>query len=414
WTLTLEILEDYRDTHGNSVPSFTADNQKIYKTVPGKESNTIEVFDGNDFSKKDKIVFDEFSIIERAFTIGMDGLIVLANKVKEKEMGYYYLKEVRPNHWSAPLSIEEIPNNHSFLSFDPVTTGFPGWIIYSDFLTSNIYLTKVPGLVTTEWKDREYKEISSVQATVLPTSPDPEKVGSVGLFYALLIGNADYEVDELDLDKPVQDAMKLKSVLESQYAFDSENIRILINADRSEIFQELYELRKTLTKNDNLLIFYAGHGFWDKQVKQGYWWPVDVSIENPSNWLSNSDLREQIRGINTAHTLLISDACFSGGIFKTRGAEDLRKASLDIKLLYRMPSRRAISSGTLSTVPDQSVFFEYLVKYLEQNTQKYLPSTELFTQIRRSVLSNSLTVPQDGVIMNSGDEGGDFIFIKKD
>ena len=229
-----------------------------------------------------------------------------------------------------------------------------------------------------------------------------------------MIGNSDYKIDNLDLDKPVEDVYKLKQVLNENYVFDKSNIVTLTNANRNQIFQAFYELRQTLNKDDNLLIFYAGHGFWDKDVSQGYWWPSDAQPDNPANWLSNSDLREQIRGINTAHTLLISDACFSGGIFKTRGAEDIRKASLDIQLLYRMPSRRAMTSGTLSTVPDNSIFFKYLVNFLEKNKEKYMSSGELFTSVRRSVLNNSLTVPQDGVIMNTGDEGGDFIFIRKD
>ena len=79
-----------------------------------------------------------------------------------------------------------------------------------------------------------------------------------------------------------------------------------------------------------------------------------------------------------------------------------------------MPSRRAITSGTLSSVPDNSVFFRYFIKYLDENQQKFVASGDLFTTIRTSVLNNSLTVPQDGVIMDTGDEGGDFIFIKED
>jgi uncharacterized caspase-like protein len=235
----------------------------------------------------------------------------------------------------------------------------------------------------------------------------------VGSYHALLIGNDDYVVDGLDLDQPGKDVKRLKEILVNAYTFDEENVHVLINASRSDIFNALYKLRESLTRADNLLIFYAGHGYWDDRVQQGYWWPVDASKENPSNWLSNSDLREQIRGLSTAHTLLISDACFSGGIFKTRGTEDLRNASADIQLLYRMPSRRAITSGTLSTVPDKSVFFRYLSKYLEENEFKYLASAELFHAVRKSVLNNSVTVPQDGVIMDSGDEGGDFIFIKR-
>jgi len=187
----------------------------------------------------------------------------------------------------------------------------------------------------------------------------------------------------------------------------------LLNPTRNDIFKVLFQLRLQVTSMDNLFIFYAGHGYWDKEIEQGYWWPSDASKTNPSNWLSNSDLREQVRGINSRHTLLVSDACFSGGIFRTRGIEQLREAPIEISAVYRMKSRRAITSGTLSTVPDNSMFFKYFLKYLETNDQEFIPSQTLFENIKKNVLNNSLTVPQDGVISDAGDEGGDFIFIKR-
>ncbi len=176
----------------------------------------------------------------------------------------------------------------------------------------------------------------------------------------------------------------------------------------------LFRLRKVLTSNDNLLIFYAGHGYWDEDARQGYWWARDAAANDPSNWLSNSDVREQIRSIKSAHTLLISDACFSGGIFRSRSASAVVNASLDIQMLYRLPSRRAITSGTMTTVPDNSVFFDYLVQRLEQNQEPFLTSQQLFDSFRQAVINNSLVVPQDGVIAEAGDEGGDFVFVRKD
>jgi hypothetical protein len=235
-----------------------------------------------------------------------------------------------------------------------------------------------------------------------------------GKYYALLIGNADYRIDKLDLTKPPTDVKVLSAILQSHYQFDKQNVVQLINADRNSIFTSLQELRRKVTKSDNVLIFYAGHGYWDDAIKQGYWWPVDASPDNAANWLSNSDLREQISAINSAHTLLITDACFSGAIFKTRGVEELRTASFDTQQLYRLRSRRAITSGTLQVVPDESPFIKYLVQFLTDNPDKFLSSGELFTRMRKSVMNNGMTVPQDGVIMNTGDEGGDFIFIKRE
>jgi len=142
----------------------------------------------------------------------------------------------------------------------------------------------------------------------------------------------------------------------------------------------------------------------------GYWLPRDASKDNPVNWIPNTDLTNYLGAIKTKHTLLIADACFSGGIFKTRSAFS---TSYAIEMLYQLNSRKAITSGTLTEVPVRSVFFQYFIKNLRENSVEYLSSEELFSKMRMAVINNSENVPQYGTIQNVGDEGGDFIFIRK-
>lgn len=255
-------------------------------------------------------------------------------------------------------------------------------------------------------------EISSRKPNDQPTE-NQTSVKPTGKYYGLLLGVSNYEDHNLSLDNPAKDVIKLSEVLTSSYYFDKTQLKILIDPTRQEILSELFKLRSLITPNDNLLIFFAGHGYWDKSVEQGYWWPKDAKTNDPSFWLSNSDLREQIRGIKSGHTLLISDACFSGGIFKTRGVENLYTAPTNIQLLYKTKSRRAITSGNLSSVPDKSVFFDYLIKRLLENEEDFLPSQMLFNSLKTAVINNAMNIPQEGIISDSGDEGGDFIFIKK-
>ena len=120
---------------------------------------------------------------------------------------------------------------------------------------------------------------------------------------------------------------------------------------------------------------------------------------------------EDESGIESKHTLLIADACFSGGIFKTRAA--FSGASRAINRLHELPSRKAMTSGTLKEVPDESIFLYYLTKNLKENQEEFLPAEKLFFSFKPAVLNNSENIPQFGVIKNAGDEGGDFIFIKK-
>jgi hypothetical protein len=53
------------------------------------------------------------------------------------------------------------------------------------------------------------------------------------------------------------------------------------------------------------------------------------------------------------------------------------------------------------------------MKRLNENENRYLSATELFNSFRQAVLNNSPNIPQYGVIQNTGDEGGDFIFIRR-
>lgn len=241
-----------------------------------------------------------------------------------------------------------------------------------------------------------------------------------GKYYALLIAAQDYNSQTFPrLDNPLKDSEKLFDALTAHYTFDKENVFLLKNPTRDEIISKFEALEKTIKKEDSLLIFYAGHGVWDEQRKQGYWIPIDVQGDSRSKWLSNSDVRDAIRGIKAQHTLLITDACFSGGILKGRGPAPA--ASPIIDQLMRMPSRTAMTSGTLTTVPDRSVFLEFFLKRLQENQDPYKTATEIFSSLRIAVGNNSPVVdqhgnrptPQYGVIQEAGDEGGDFIFVRR-
>jgi hypothetical protein len=70
-----------------------------------------------------------------------------------------------------------------------------------------------------------------------------------------------------------------------------------------------------------------------------------------------------------------------------------------------------MTSGTLTEVPDQSVFLKYLRERLIENKEKFLSSEQLYSSLRLAVINNSNVIPQFGEIKDVGDEGGDFIFI---
>ncbi len=73
-----------------------------------------------------------------------------------------------------------------------------------------------------------------------------------------------------------------------------------------------------------------------------------------------------------------------------------------------------MTSGQLTEVPDRSYFIRFLCERLTDNTEKYLSSEQLFSSIRMAVINNSDAIPEYGEIRNVGDQGGDFIFIRKE
>lgn len=231
-------------------------------------------------------------------------------------------------------------------------------------------------------------------------------------YYALIIAVEEYDDPEInDLNQPLDDATRFTTLLNSEYNFERENITFLRNPTKADIIGTLHQMRNVITSEDNLLIYYAGHGWWDEEMSTGYWLPKDASRSNPVNWLPNTDLTNYLNVLKSKHTLLIADACFSGGIFVSRAAFN---NVMSVEKLYKLTSRKAMTSGTLKEVPDKSVFIEYLIKRLETNRQKYLPSEQLYSSMKEAVMNNSSNIPRYGTIQNVGDEGGDFIFIRRD
>lgn len=261
---------------------------------------------------------------------------------------------------------------------------------------------------------QEFEAITKpVRINLSADNSTAEETNQPRKYYALIIGVNEYsDLDIKPLNEPIKDATLLKNVLSEKYNFKNSDITFLKNPTFEDMTVAFDSLINKITAADYLLIFYAGHGDLDQKTKIGYWLPSDATRRNSAKWFRNSMLVENIGAINSKHTILISDACFSGGIFKTRGLDN--NASTGINNLMRLPSRKAMTSGALTTVPDKSVFMKYLIKYLQENHNQYLPSADLYYSIRMAMKNNADTVPQYGEIQNVGDEGGDFVFFQPD
>jgi len=241
----------------------------------------------------------------------------------------------------------------------------------------------------------------------------------IGKYFALIIGIDDYKGVWKPLNNAVNDAKAIEELLKSEYRFD--NFQTLYNQDASgrNIVSALEWLVANVTEKDNVFIYYSGHGEFKKELNKGYWVPVDVETKSTYGFISNSDIQTFLGGIKSNHTLLASDACFSGDIFRGETVSvPFENSSKYYKKVHGLVSRQAITSGNIEPVVDggqdgHSVFAYYFLKVLRNNSSKYYDASQLYNDIKIPVVNNSNQSPQFQSIKNTGDEGGQFLFIRK-
>ncbi len=235
-------------------------------------------------------------------------------------------------------------------------------------------------------------------------------------YYALIIGNNNYDNLE-DLDNAVNDAKDLEKVLKEKYGFET---TLLINGKKDETHDAIINFTKNRDQNDNILIYYAGHGQLVKEQKRGYWLTTDAGSTQDSKWLSNSDIKNLIGGSIAKHILLVVDSCFSGSLMRGSGenksVEKLTKTS--IKRLQQKKTRLVMTSGGNEQVSDgvgnskNSVFADPLIKALKDNNG-VIRSIELFQTVQNYVINNADQTPNHSLIHGTGHDGGEFLFFPK-
>lgn len=232
-----------------------------------------------------------------------------------------------------------------------------------------------------------------------------------GNFHALVIGIDDYETLP-KLQTALTDAREVARTLETNYGY---KVRLLENATRSDIIDALDDFRERLDVEDNLLIYYAGHGWRDEQNGRGYWLPAGAQADRRSNWFSNASLTDALQAILAKHVMVVADSCYSGTL--TRTAKLTARSPDYISRMAEKRARVVLSSGGLEPVADSgggkhSVFAKQFLQSLREN-EGVLDGTQLFEQVRHTVVLNANQTPEYSDIRLAGHEGGDFLFVRK-
>jgi tetratricopeptide (TPR) repeat protein len=302
--------------------------------------------------------------------------------------------------------VEKLEEDGLFISKLKLSPGENKWVLTASDKKGNIATKNLVFFVTGN-ASRGTSIISSGNAnTAIVIEKEP-------VYHAILIAEQNYDDPKFqDLQNPRRDALALGAILEKDYGFSPENIDTLFDKSRDEIMTGIVKKASSLNENENLIIFYAGHGTAVKgkgDDVDGYWVPISARRGDEFTYISADDIKKVIKRSNSKHILIIADACFSGAM--TRGLPP--DAAKEVNRQYNVASRKVMASGNLEEVPDKSKFIFYLQKRLEENTEKYLTAKDLFDSFYKAVLVNTETQPQYAAIKNVGDEGGEFVFIRK-
>ena len=256
------------------------------------------------------------------------------------------------------------------------------------------------------------KANSSATIKKASTSLDGLKFGN---YHALIIGNNNYK-HLRKLKTAVNDARELADLLESDYGF---KVKLLLNANRYDTLKAMGEYRRTLSKKDNLLIYYAGHGVLDKASERGYWLPIDAEQDFTSNWISTAEITDTLKALKSWHVLVVADSCYSGTLVRSAAVKISSKEEKHTLLtrLLKKKSRTVLTSGGLEPVIDSggdnhSVFAQAFIDVLTENRDA-IEAEAIFSRLRDKVILNADQTPEYSNVRKVGHNGGDFVFLRQ-
>ncbi|MEO7766043.1 MAG: caspase family protein, partial [Ferruginibacter sp.] len=233
------------------------------------------------------------------------------------------------------------------------------------------------------------------------------------VYHAVLIAETEYADKNIpSLQGPLYDMKKIYNLLVNNYSFAPENTDTLISASRANILETIIKKANSMGENDNLLIFYAGHGQMitqPDQSEEGFLVPQDAIKGELSSYISSDDLLRTIKYSKAKHILFVADACFAGSLFRDMPSD----APLPVAIAYKDKSRKLLASGNRTVVPDQSEFIEDLRLALQENREKYITAEQLIDSFKNEYKKTTHLQLQYYPIRNVDDLGGQFVFMRK-
>ncbi|WP_236784088.1 caspase family protein [Azospirillum humicireducens] len=231
--------------------------------------------------------------------------------------------------------------------------------------------------------------------------PKPRKI-------ALMIAVDSYRDTGIPaLATPDADIKAVGQALNDHLGFET---RVLRNPTKAQIGEALRRLGREVGEQDQVMVYYAGHGYELAETGAGYWLPADAETTSARNWVSNNDIGRFLSRMPAKHVMLVSDSCYSGAFTKEQKVDASRIANE--QEIRQRRSVMALSSGGDEPVADGEVNspFATALKKRVLALPKDSNGYALYQEVRQDVTSEAPQTPQYGVIRTAGyDEGGDFL-----
>jgi uncharacterized protein len=293
----------------------------------------------------------------------------------------------------------------------------------------------------TTQRSQESAKLEALPKTREPVATMPPKVvppgaalatASKGLefgrYYALLIGNQSYQQLQ-NLETPRSDVARAKEILEDKYGFV---VSTVTDGDNSAVMKAVNDLNELVGENDNVLLFYAGHGSrlsTTGRNEVGYWLPSNAEAPpRDTYWVPNEFVTGHLSRLKAKRVLVIADSCYAGllssepGFLMIGDKPDKYADPEFVRFKLSKRSRLLLTSGGDQPVLDggggnHSVFARALLDALANN-DSILSAPQLYLAVRDRVqaaaAANSFEQrPEFKTIKAAGHEVGDFFFVPK-
>jgi hypothetical protein len=192
--------------------------------------------------------------------------------------------------------------------------------------------------------------------------------------FALIIGINNY-LNAPPLGYAVNDAEAVAETLKTQFEFQNDNIKLLLNesANRNAIMTAFMSYATgEVSPDDRILVFFAGHGLTQtgSRGEVGFLVPFDGDQNNLSTLIRWDELTRNAELIAAKHILFVMDACYGGLVVKRALSSGSMRFLKDMLQRY---CRQALAAGKANEVvadaggpiPNHSVFTGHFLQGLQ-------------------------------------------------